>query len=252
MKRMRKKETKKAKRKDKIFITAVLISLAGAAAVIAITLRDFRFIKISSLSLLLILGALIIVPLPAAIALRYFWSKIKIGSKMLLTFTLAVLLSGSVVSSFFFIYVSPIESLTENPKNYLKTEAANSWIFERISEVFPDTIPPKAEKAIYYYNYSDCTNMNVDVYARWELADAPYIKEKERVMKAFPDARTQVAKDLGRVYIIDEFGIGQYEYLVFFYNDNTKTVAYAYSRTDNIRDDEHRPYFMRVEQISVK
>jgi hypothetical protein len=246
MRRTRKKETVKLSRIQIIFITAAVITAASAAAAIAMTLWEFRYPKINSLATTLILGALIILPLPAAFALKYFWVQIKIGTKMLMSFALSVILAGSIVSSFFFIYASPIESLTDNARDYLKTEAVNSLVTERISQVFPDAIPTKAEKIAYHYNYSDCVNRNIDIYARWKLSDAAYSKEKNRILSAFPDAHIQDAKDFSRVYIKDEFSIGQYEYLVFLYNDQTKTVAYAYSSTDNIRDGCQKPYFMQA------
>ncbi len=239
MARERKKELQVSK-KDFSLAISIFFTALNTAAVLFLTFREFKYPTVSSLPRVLILGALILLPLVFSLAIRYFWGRLGTGLKLLSVFAVFIFLFGSLTSSVLFVYASPIESLTTKTDNYLDNEAVNYGYIEKILGVFPETIPAKAENAEYYYHYSDCVNTNVDIYAQWRLREDDYKKEKELILSSFPDAAIQDTESFSRVYITDDFSISSYEYLVFLHNDETNTVGYAYSFTDNT---ENVPYF---------
>ncbi|HZJ77683.1 MAG TPA: hypothetical protein VFD52_02620 [Clostridia bacterium] len=237
----------KIRKRDLVFLAVVIFAVINILTVLCLIIKEFKYLHISSLSRSLIFTGLIILPVLIVFVIKHFWSKMKIGTKMISALLVVLISFGSVLPSFLFVYASPIESLTTDISNYLVTEDINRHYIDKAGSIFPQEIPKDAKNKEYYYNYSNCVSPRMDIYASWELTKAYYNSEKDSIFAGFPDAVIQEKDGLGRVYIIDEFGLGSYEYLVFMFNDSTQTIAYAYSYAADTADGTYTPYFWSIE-----
>lgn len=165
----------------------------------------------------------------------------------------------------FMLNVIAMESRTENPDNYLRTEQSYYEKDERFEILFPDTVPTidnweetflgdkYHDTTKYYYRYySDIWGDTEDVFAEWVLSKDEFQQEKERVLSLDGIVREETAGEWTRIYLCNEIDKEQsddfceyYEFLLFAYNDKTNTVRYIFASGEE--DYTSTPYFTDVE-----
>ena len=165
----------------------------------------------------------------------------------------------------FMFNVIAMESRTENPDNYLRTEQSYYKKDERFEFLFPDTVPTIEnweetflgdkyhDTTKYYYRYySDLWGDTEDVFAEWVLSTDEFQQEKERVLSLDGIVREETVGEWTRIYLCNEVDKEQsddfceyYEFLFFAYNDKTNTVRYIFASGEE--DYTSTPYFTDVE-----
>ena len=171
-----------------------------------------------------------------------------------------------LATPFMFMFnVIAMESRTENPDNYLRTEQSYYKKDERFEFLFPDTVPTIEnweetflgdkyhDTTKYYYRYySDLWGDTEDVFAEWVLSTDEFQQEKERVLSLDGIVREETVGEWTRIYLCNEVDKEQsddfceyYEFLFFAYNDKTNTVRYIFASGEE--DYTSTPYFTDVE-----
>ena len=220
-------------------------------------LTMFRYPVIESW--ILLLGLFFLLPSITALAI----SKIKFRFKkavFVLLFILCILCNGFNILTF---GLSITESRTTDPDNYRKIDYAypvdENGIYE---ELFPASIPTSEDDAdtVYYYRYLHIFSPIYDIYAEWDLEGDEYTKEIDRVTELFEN----VGKDSRNGYKFTSLKKGDYDclilhkggepfrktegiytYLIFAYNNESKTVRYFYC--DSCDSGVDQPYYLKVD-----
>lgn len=144
-------------------------------------------------------------------------------------------------------------SATTNPNNYLEIDE-EQLLFEwdDIYQLFPYRIPSSVKQPFYgdfsttKYHYAYCDEfLNAEsmyMFAEWQLKEKPewewqsedeYEEEKERILSKDNIMMKEVKGDWECVYLVPSTQRGEhdyysnyYYYLIFAYNDETRTVRY--------------------------
>ncbi len=106
--------------------------------------------------------------------------------------------------------------------------------------------------AHYYYRYLQSFDYTYDIYAEWPLEPEEYEKEVERVNKLFGEREHITIKKGDFDCLIVHSGTepfkkatDNYYYLIFAYNDKTKTVRYICC--DSMENGADQPYYLELE-----
>ena len=178
----------------------------------------------------------------------------------------AAVLIASIHSCIFGMITTPV-SVTENPKNYMKTDSfiRECEYYDEICELFPAKIPGSAAHTIsmysknsfptttvYYYHYAFIIDPDFDIVAEWRLPEDEYAaaKEKAALLSEYVvnEGNWSVYPHRSSTEIISlkepkEFHDRPYFYLLFACNDQTQTVRYI---TAYAVDAVEPPYFYKL------
>ncbi len=185
------------------------------------------------------------------------------------SFTATLLLIFSIQLVFFnmlFTFVGPsFCSLTTNPKNYLKLDNYVERYKEPIYDLFPTSINHDAksvkrimnskattypETTKYYYRHRYTIDPDFDIVAEWQLPEESYKTAKNHATNYVREIMNEEKKgDWSFIYFNEENkDINEYYYfLIFAYNDKTKTVRYIISYCMDAADGTYQPYFLSID-----
>lgn len=163
----------------------------------------------------------------------------KLVASIVLSAVLAVTTLGLPFSMVLIIFIPPVCSETSDPFNYMHLDNGIRQTYaDSILEVFPATMPWCAstgyyefkETTKYYYRYSDVVEEMFTIVAEWVLTDTEYSQTVQKMSEQAGDAAFRTTKgDWKCIYFkgieYQEYKYGYY-YLIFAYNDTTKTVRY--------------------------
>lgn len=158
-----------------------------------------------------------------------------------------------LLSPFVFLlhFLSGYCSSTTNPNNYLEIDEEQLLFeWEDIYQVFPYRMPSSVKQPFYSnfsttkYHYAYCDELlNAEcmyIFAEWQLKEGSewnnedeYENEKERILSKDNIMLREVKGDWKCVYLTPSTQRGEYDwysnyyyYLIFAYNDETRTVRY--------------------------
>lgn len=162
-------------------------------------------------------------------------------------------------------FMPPVYSETNDPGNYLQVGEYVRSFGKSIHGLFPADIPRSAvaedsrwyppdkfpETTQYYYFHEKVFDDRFDIYAQWVLPDVEYEEEKQRLLTAFEtDGCYQTQKgDWTCLHFTDsteESVDHSYYFLIFAYQDKTKTVRYIASYAIDAAE-EWLPYYLSLE-----
>lgn len=152
-----------------------------------------------------------------------------------------------------------VYSQTENPDNYLVVSKITDILPQNLYEVFPIRIPYSAyerypylysENTEYFFRYRGDLKTDWDIYAEWELPEAEFQREIQRVRRNLQEG-TLYEQTIGEwiclsseVWELTDYSEWWFGHIFFAYHQETNRVRYIYcmsGRTDS------EPYFLSLD-----
>lgn len=151
-------------------------------------------------------------------------------------------LTVAFFNTLFSFIVTPVCSLTENPKDYKQVSLHHS---DR--RLFPATIPHNATDVSFFYRYRDAIDSDSDTVAQWTLPYEDYETAKNEAINYTAEITHESKKGDWHCVYFEEFsetgGVSHFYYLIFAYNDKTNSVRYIASHGEW----EHTPYYLSLD-----
>lgn len=166
--------------------------------------------------------------------------------------TVVVLIVYLMISAITFL-LFPFYSHTTDINNYLDLDSqsvADKSIEMR--ELFPEMVPVRdIANEKYYYKYTEGFDYTFDIIAQWQLSKEEFYNEIDRVKSEFSEFEEIKRGDYNCLFFRDVIMDNQtsvndsYDFLIFAYNEDTKTVRYIFC--SSLENGADQPYFFQLE-----
>ncbi len=184
----------------------------------------------------------------------------KTASEILIFCCFALIVPSLLTSVFAIGFVPTVYSQTTDVADYLILDSTVEDVYgEEIRRIFPEKIPESAGKkgdgwvdsypytTRYYYMYQSAIDHSFDIFAEWSLSENEFLQ----AVNDAPDnyVHSENKGEWNCFYYIDteqevEADQTYYWFLIFAYNEQTRTVRYIASYAI---DSQNAPYYQTVE-----
>lgn len=184
----------------------------------------------------------------------------KTASEILILCCFALIVPSLLTSVFAIGFVPTVYSQTTDVADYLILDSTVEDVYgEEIRSIFPEKIPESAGKkgdgwvdsfpytTRYYYMYQSAIDHSFDIFAEWSLPENDFLQAVDDAPDNYVHSENK--GEWNCFYYIDteqevEADQTYYWFLIFAYNEQTRTVRYIASYAI---DSQNAPYYQTVE-----
>lgn len=140
-------------------------------------------------------------------------------------FLIGTSLFFSILSGFIFLLMPPIQSYTDDIKNYLLEDKDLTSYAKFYEEFFPQKIPTDAQNISYSYKKSsDCFDTDATIFASWTLPEQSYLNYKQEMLE-----KSELKYIKGDTYEVSLHNVYLPEHLQLFFEYDDYSCELKYS-----------------------